>query len=389
MGAVQAPYPDGVPHTDRQGRPLFAYDAGTSFLPIGLYHGVTGTFGGRSYAFDVAVQSGHNTVVAWGGLDSATVLDAARRAGLRVIMSLPKDDTVLAARDHPNVLGFDIDHEPSIARTPGDVERRLRQFEDRRKQIRAIDPDRAVFTIDYPAVRADRIDGWNDWKRAGDVASFWTYPVTGERTPSVGGYAGVGKTAALAVQAVSSKKPVWFVAQAFEAKFGSYDWRMPNNRQARAMAYSALIHGATGLIWFSYDSFVTRNGLVIGISPDPQTEHDHVLAGSLAGGMLFPADDRQKARSRTLWNAVSRLNRELAAQTGIWLSPTADIDYRVETRGARTSRDPVRTQLKRTEDGLVLAGVNEDDTPVDFRVSMPRGFLSGGRADLFGDRDQS
>ena len=353
-----------------------AYDAGASFFPIGLYHGVTGTFGGVSYSFDTATQSGHNTVVAWGGLETRAVLEDAVRSGVQVIMALPTDETVRAARDHPNVLGFDIDHEPSIARMREDVRERLVRFEDRRAQIRAIDPDRAVFTIDYPAIRDDRIEGWNEWKRAGDVASFWAYPVAGDRSPSIGGYAGVGKTVALAVQAVASQKPVWFVAQAFQSPIGKFEWRMPDERQARAMAYAALVHGATGLIWFSQDSFVTRNGKVIGISPDPQTEYSHVTPASLTGDENFTANDRQISESRTLWTAVARINRELAAQTEIWLSPTADMDYRVEIRGARTSRDPVRTQLKRTKDGLVLAGVNIDDTPVEVRISLPYGIAA-------------
>lgn len=374
--AVQAPYPDGVPHTDPQGRPRHDFSPDESFFPIGLYHAVTGTFGGVTYSFDVAVEAGHNTVVAWGGLDTTRVLEAADAAGVQVIMSLPKDQTVRAAHDHPRVLGFDIDHEPSIARKPADVGKRLERFRARRAQIRAIDPDRAVFTVDYPAVRSDRIDGWNDWKRAGDVASFWNYPVAGGRASSVDGYAGIGRTVSLAVQAVAARKPVWFIAQAFESPIQKFDWRMPDEREARAMAYAALVHGATGLIWFSYDSFVTRNGLVIGISPDPQTKYAFVTPASLTGENYFAADDRQIAKSRALWNAVSRLNRELAAQTDIWLSPTADMDYRVEIRGARTSRDPMRTQLKRTKDGLLLAGVNVDDTPVDFRVSMPRGIAA-------------
>ncbi|CAN0545378.1 unnamed protein product, partial [Laminaria digitata] len=38
--AVQTPYLKGVPHTDAQGRPRFAFDPADSFLPIGLYHGL-------------------------------------------------------------------------------------------------------------------------------------------------------------------------------------------------------------------------------------------------------------------------------------------------------------------------------------------------------------
>lgn len=367
--AVQIPYPTGVPHTDRQGRLLHDFDRQASFFPIGLYHGLTGTFAGVDYSFATASEAGFNTVVAWGGLETVDVLAAAEAADVQVIVSLPEDHEVLVAKDHPNLLAFDIDHEPSAAKPRSKVFERLTAFNARRDEIRRIDPDRAVFTVDAPWVRASRIDGWNAWKQAGDVASFWAYPVAGDVVRSVGGHVGVGRTVALAVEAVAARKPVWFVLQAFEGPVGAYNWRMPDADQARAMAYSALVHGATGLIWFSYDSFVTRNGKVIGISPDPLADYDLVLLNAMTGKRPLQADARQLAASRDLWAAVAALNGEIAAQRDLWLSPSARVPYTVEVKGARTSDAPIRTQMKVTKDGYVLVGVNVDADPVAFRIS--------------------
>jgi len=367
---IQAPYRGGVPHTDAQGRPRVAFDPDHSFLPIGIYHGLSGRYGGIDYSFAPLAAAGFNTVVAWGDVPTNVVLEAAEQHGLQVIISLPRDDEVLLARDHAQVLGFDIDHEPSVAEPLSEVLARLERFEARRADIRAIDPNRVVFTVDYPSAPAARLDGWETWRRAGDVTSFWNYPIAGDQSPSIGGPFGVGETISQAVGAVDAHKPIWFVAQAFEGPVFRFDWRMPDPAQARAMAYAAMIHGATGLIWFSYDSFVTRNGAVIGISPTPRPDYDLVLDHALTVDEPLRASARQIEASRELWGAVTTFNAEFAAQRELWLSPTAALDYQVEHRGARTSQAPVRTQLKQTREGLYLVAVNVDGDPVDFRVEF-------------------
>ena len=205
--AVQTPYLKGVPHTDAQGRPRFAFDPADSFLPIGLYHGLNGEFEGVAYSFKPVANAGFNTVVAWGGLETDVVLDGAEQFGLQVIISLPRDDEVITARDHAHVLGFDIDHEPSESRKPARVLERLDRFEVRRSEIRAVDPDRAVFTVDFPVIYQARREGWEKWRRAGDLSSFWNYPIAGDHSASVGGPFGVGETVARAVDAVDARKP--------------------------------------------------------------------------------------------------------------------------------------------------------------------------------------
>jgi hypothetical protein len=368
--AVQVPYPDGVPHTDPQGRLRMAFDQETSFFPIGLYHGVTGTYGGITYSFEPIATAGFNTVVAWGGVPTKLVLEAADRYGLQAVISLPRDEEVQIALDHKYVLGFDIDHEPSAAEPESEVLVRLVKFRENRDKIRAIDPDRSVFTVDAPVVSDARLGAWETWRRAGDVTSFWNYPIAGGHSVSIGGELGVGEIISRAVVAVDGRIPVWFVAQAFEGPVYDFDWRMPSPDQVRAIAYAAMIHGATGLIWFSYDSFVTRDGYVIGISPLPRKNYDFVLRNKTPPYKPLLADVSQMDASRKLWYAIAALNAELSEHRELWLSPTAKIDYQVEIRGARTSRTPIRTQLKKTSDGLFLVAVNVDEDPVDFRIGF-------------------
>ena len=81
LDAIQTPYPDGVPHTDRQGRPRLEFDPDVSFFPVGLYHGLTGDYGGIDYSFEPIADAGFNTVVAWGDVPTDAALDAATRHG--------------------------------------------------------------------------------------------------------------------------------------------------------------------------------------------------------------------------------------------------------------------------------------------------------------------
>ena len=367
-GAPQTIYRQGVPHTDAQGRPRNGFDPDTSFFPVGIYHGLTGTFGGIEYGFAPLAAAGFNTVIGNGLLKSTDMIDAARAAGVQVVISNPDDDAVRLAAGHPNVLAFDVDHEPSYDLPGPAANARVDRFRARRVAIRDIDPDRAVFVVDSPTISAPHLDLWQTWKRMGDVASFFSYPVTDYSMATLDVRESVGPVTSRAVDAVGAQKPVWFVAQAFESR--SFGWLMPDERQARSMAYTGLVHGATGIIWFSFDSFVTRNGLVTGIGPDLRSEYEIVRPGGLTGATPFTANREVIRRSKALWRTVVALNREITALRDVWLSPTAAIDHVVEVRGMARSDTPVRTMLKAVGSGLVLVMVSVDDAPLEFRVRL-------------------
>lgn len=54
----------------------------------------------------------------------------------------------------------------------------------------------------------------------------------------------------LAASINNESKPIWLCVQAFEGS----KWLMPTPREMRAQVYTALIHGATGIIYFAMDS---------------------------------------------------------------------------------------------------------------------------------------
>ena len=76
---------------------------------------------------------------------------------------------------------------------------------------------------------------------------------------------------ALAVQENREKKPVWLIVGAFEQPgAGAFTFRCPTPAQLRACVYTGVIHGATGIVYFTWDTYVCRDGNVIGMSPDPK-----------------------------------------------------------------------------------------------------------------------
>src|SRR5262249_12580456 len=155
-------YRDGVPNTDRTGRVRFDYEPGHSFFPIALYHALQGEFGGRRYELHSLAEAGFNTVLPWGGQEPGTVLDPAAASGLQVIWPEPTDAQLARFGDHPAILGWDIDHEPSVDPPDERAAARLKRFIARRAQIQNASP-RPVFTINSPSIDGPRAALWRSW----------------------------------------------------------------------------------------------------------------------------------------------------------------------------------------------------------------------------------
>ena len=49
---------------------------------------------------------------------------------------------------------------------------------------------------------------------------------------------------------------MWLCVQSFE----SGNWLMPSPRELRTQVYTGIVHGATGIMYFAMDSYVTRAG---------------------------------------------------------------------------------------------------------------------------------
>ncbi len=376
--AVRTQYRAGVPHTTRTGEPLLVYDPARSHFPVGLYNVLTGIRHGLDHRGDFVrfKNAGFNTVFAWGGQPLEEVLADAAKVGLQVSWQDPSDAQVARMRDHPNVIGYNIDHEPSLLKPGPEAEARLAAFATRAAAIRALDPGRPVFTVDSPSISGERRENWIRWKRAGDIAAVWKYPYFDPPVEFLTGPRGLPEVITLAVEAMAGRA-VWHVAQAFESPL--LDWYMPDAREARAMVYAALVHGATGIIWFAHDNYASRNGLVLGASPAPAFDYGVEERPADIKSPPLLAGEKARARSRHMWRVVVALNAELAALGPTVLSPTAAVPYRVAVRGASVSEAPIRTLLKQVGDHVVLMAVNVDRRPLDARFDFGAANGTGSR----------
>jgi hypothetical protein len=357
---VQTVYRAGVPHTDAQGDRRWRVDD-ASFFPRCLYHAMPGSLG-------VIRAAGFNCVHAWEGAGLGDIIGELRVTGLQLIKHWPSDDEIRRFRSDPRVLGWYLDEEPT-GQTRVDMDRggdrglmaaRFRAFEARMVAIKQLDPRHPVFPIDGADIPPGELEWWDRWNRAGDVSVHDNYPLR----PWTDDLEGLAASVTRAVHLVGERKPVWITLQAFGGLPGlEPPGRMPTPNELRGMAFAAIVHGATGIILFAWDSRVTREGGVLGIAPDAP---DRLASGA----SVRPVD---AARSRALWAGATALNAELARLTPWLLSPTSRVDYQVSVSGAHRTASPIRTILKQRGDEYTLLAVNLEGRPVGtgFRFPLP------------------
>ena len=366
--ARQTIYRDGVPHTDAQGRPLGAYDPQRSFLPIALYHALDGRHFGRDFALETIRKAGFNAVHFWEGEAMVPAMAAAARASLQVVYHYPSPEQAAAYRDDPHVLAWYLHEEPSLLVPPGGQEDALRDFTAQRAALKAVDPGHPVFALDAPPAPAGQAV-WRRWADAGDISAHWNYPVGPAPMTSLEGRRSIPASVQAAIAATGGRKPVWLTVQAFASPH--LNWRMPSPDQLWAMVFAGIVHGATGIVFFAYDSFVTRDGDVLGIAPDPAADYGPTLESPRRGARPpLAVDAAALAASRRLWQETVRINAALSDLAPVILAPTADARYTLWLESPNLARAPVRAILKRTADGLVLIAVNLTDESVRIRFAF-------------------
>lgn len=147
-------------------------------------------------------------------------------------------------------------------------------------------------------------------------------------------------------------------------------------REAAGLQVAAMIHGATGVIYFCWDTYVCRDGDVIGLSPDPQVAY---LEPGPGKPKASPAKPMQLAESKALWMAATQINREIRELTPSLLSPTVgeDVKYSVKVEGNAISDAPLRCLLKpHPQGGYVLLTANLDDAVLNATYEFPVGMKS-------------
>jgi hypothetical protein len=366
-GAVQPIYAGGVPHTDAQGALRSRYGSG-SFFPRCLYHAVPGSF-------STIRRAGFNCVHVWEGVRLGQVIGELRSAGLQVIPHAPTHQEVVEFASDPHILGWYLDEEPTghayldMARTgaPGLIAERYRVFLANMAAIKAVDPRHPVFPLDGTYAPPGLGAWWDRWNTAGDVSAHDNYPLQ----PGTTSLEALARSVSRAAALNGGRKPLWITLQAFGSLPGlDADVRMPTPGELRGMAFTAIVHGATGLILFAWDSPVTRMGHVLGIGPATRERYDSGTAAS-------PED---AARSRALWAGAVALNAELERLTPALLAPTARVPYQVWYAGESRTPSAIRTMLKQnTDGGYTMLAANLEGTPLAARYRFRGGIASVGR----------
>ena len=184
-----------------------------------------------------------------------------------------------------------------------------------------------------------------------------------------GSFKGIADLAASQSAAVNFSKPSWFVLQDWAGSFFGTNWRFPTKQEARSMAYTTIIHGATGLFHFAWDSAIIRADCtqgVVGISPNTQTSYS---------GTCLTADSTQVTGSKNLWSALDAsqngINREILSLSPILLSPTVSDSYKVYVDQTPISTAPIRTMLKKYNGQYYLLAVNIDNATIATNFQFP------------------
>ncbi|NQT13307.1 MAG: hypothetical protein HQ582_11195 [Planctomycetes bacterium] len=371
---VQTVYRTSVPHTDKDGRLLTRHDANRSFLQIGIWGVPMGEIWGTDYDLKVLVDAGFNTIWPWSRELAKTLAQAAEHDLQLVHMGELDEAALTELGKHPRLLANVWHDEPTGSFWGKDMQAKFDAFLAYRRQVHAVAPELPVFVNDVPWITPPATQWWIRWNTAGDVSCHDNYPIKhGGRVDSVGA---IGPPVALAVESNGQKKPVWLIVGAFEQPGqGAFPFRFPTPAQLRACVYTGLIHGATGIVYFTWDTYVPRDGNVIGMSPAPKVAY---VPNPRKPGYTHPspANPVQLVQSKSLWAMAAAINRELGELVPSIFSPTIgddELSYEVFTDLSH-SEHPVRCLLKpHPEGGYVLLTCNVDATVLDcqFRLSKP------------------
>ena len=370
--SVQRFYTKGVPHTDRHGKALNTWDPDRSFLMIGSW-GVPESriYKGVDYRWHQLVEAHYNTVWPWpmGGYTTQAQLEDAAEHDLQVILMRRIDVRNLESlQKAPQLMGIVWQDEPLVNFGTDAARQGLEQrnFATYQKQIHTVLPDLPVLVNTSPWMVGNGRSPWIQWHRLSDISCHDNYVIWPHtRSLNLGSYGseknGIADSMQLALEVNQRTKPTWLIVGAFESMDSpqaAFPFRYPTPMQLRGMVYSGVIHGATGIVYYAWDSNVTRFGMAPRRQPD--------IPGRPS------ATPMQAIMGETLWHTAASINQELLSLKQEILTPTVIMDYAVQIEGEPITPYPVRTLLKHHhEEGFVLFTVNMDSVPLKARYRFP------------------
>lgn len=353
-GARQTVYQNSVPHTNKSGQIRTEYVPGVSFFPRSLYHPrlYDDPSNTRPTKFNLIKLAGFNTIQTTGPL-SAELFDELAANGLQLSKTNARaSDICNYSNYYDGVLDWTIIDEPEGDGDYDQYQYRLDFFNNERSDIRVCDSTTPCTVTTTAWSTGSNRSWWILWHQTVDVSCHDNYPydiwkASEANRPQTLSYSnGIPETVSLAVSSNNQNKPVWLIVQTFE---GNTRWYWPTGDELRAMVYTGIVHGATGIKYFAYDNYIVR-GSLLGISPDPAADY--------GSGRVATIQDLSKIIE--LWNDTAKINQELIDLEPWLLSPTSAINYTVSKEGTSVSSNPIRCILKSYKGRLRLIAVNID-----------------------------
>jgi len=236
---------------------------GKPFFPFGWYFGPGPTSKDYQTHLDRVAASPFNTVMCYGvnvgGIPKVRdYLDALAARKLKIIYSIKDvfagtagyyepalgfrgEETIVRGivgefKDHPAVLAWYLNDELPLA-----MRERLNA---RQRLVSELDPDHPTWAVLY------QVDEFYGYLNSADVLGADPYPVSERPVATVGDW--MRKCAAVS----DGLRPLWMVPQAMDwacyRKDRADKCRAPTLDEELVMSYLCLIHGARGLIYYSY-----------------------------------------------------------------------------------------------------------------------------------------
>ena len=214
-------------------------------FPIGIYGGNT-VLSSRDHIMNV-LSWGLDTLVA-----NPDKLDIAKQYDFKIIANVPKkgneidEDVLHKYRGHEALLAWYIVDEPDI----WEVEGRIPKGSTERwtNTVKKLDPETPTYIV------LCRPTIFEQFAHIPDIVAVDPYPVSHLPLEYVDFMVSM-------IKRIRDPYPIWVIPQAFRYgrpnEQGWWGWnRYPRPDEERLMVYSAIAHGAKGVIYFTYNSFV-------------------------------------------------------------------------------------------------------------------------------------
>ena len=230
---------------------------GKPFFPIGLYDVRKREFNNFDYdkAFTDLKEAGFNFAQSYTRREKHTeFLDMAHKHGFKVF-SAARDPMsnifVTKLRHHPAVLAWYIGDDTATFRTPTELQ-------DLHDAVRAVDSNRITTQADTMELDSC-YSRYAEYVRGTESFLPEIYPVrqdtAEDRLYSVPKVIRDMKMCFSNIRESGVREPrcIWALVQYFQ---GWTLWtRFPERDEIRAMSYAAIIHGATGIVWYTYGGY--------------------------------------------------------------------------------------------------------------------------------------